>query len=72
MFDMDEAAMLEGEGAQETERAREKMGPQGGRTAGAGGAAEVVEAGVHWVRVRVLELFDTNVDLRFRTQYDCL
>ena len=58
LFDQDEAAMREGEGAEETERAQEKLGRREGRklrrgksacwrgrrggTAGIGGAAEVV------------------------------
>ena len=34
MFDQDEAAMSEGEGAGETEREQEKLGLRGGRKAG--------------------------------------
>ena len=63
LFDQDEAAMSEVEGAEETEREQEKLGLQGGRkarplrrcwrgrrggAAGTGGAAKVVEAGVLW------------------------
>ena len=34
MFDLDEAAMSEGEGAEETERDQEKLGLRRGRKAG--------------------------------------
>jgi len=45
LFDQDEAAMSEGEGAEETEREQEKLGLRGGRKAGSlrRGAQQVLE-----------------------------
>ena len=67
LFDQDEAAVAEEEGAEEAEREQEELGLRRGRKAGplrkghsgcwrgcsggtsvTGGAAEVVEAEVHW------------------------